>query len=98
MYTQIKYLGTNLNILLELSHYTNLTPQSTIFGVLEELHHEYNILINYILIYKYYLYKSRNSESLNFIGLKNIILKTITIEEKIAGNYLTKRSNLIKKC
>ena len=44
------------------------------------------------------MYKSRNSESLNFTGLKNIILKTITIEEKIAGNYLTKRSNLIKKC
>ena len=45
------------------------------------------------------MYKSRNSESLNFTGLKNIILKTITIEEKIAGNYfLSKRCNLIKKC
>ena len=38
---------------------------------------------------------SRNSESSNFIGLENSILKKITFEEKIAGNDLHKRCNFI---
>ena len=61
------------------------------------LHKEHNILINHILlIHKYYLYKSSNSENLNFIVLKNNILKVKTHKEKIAGNDSRKKCYFIK--
>ena len=48
-------------------HFVNLALKG-----LRGLHDKHNIVINHVLlIYKYDLYKSWNSESLSFIGLKN---------------------------
>lgn len=43
-----------------------------------------------LLICKYYLCKTRNFAGLNFISLKNNILNTKQLQEKIAGNHSRK--------
>ena len=74
-----------------------ITLQSIIFGFIGGLHDEHSILINHILlIYKYHSYESKNSETLNFIGLKNNILKTKKFEESMAGSDFYKMCNFIK--
>ena len=63
-----------------------------------EIQDQDNIIINHILlIYKHYMYMSRKSESLNFIGLKNYILETKTLEEKIGQNDPNKKRNFFYK-
>lgn len=48
---------------------------------MEEIKDQHNIIINYILlIYKHDVYPARNFENLNFLGLKNRILKTKILE------------------
>ena len=56
------------------------------------------LLINHlILIYKFYIYNSRNRGYLNIEHLKAIIDKTKRIEEEISKHELKKRSkNLMK--
>ena len=42
----------------------NISPQSAILGFMEETQDQHNIIVNHILlIYKHYVYLSRNSES-----------------------------------
>ena len=43
-----------------------------------------------LLICKYYMCKTRNFAGLNFISLKNNILNTKQLQEKIAGNHSRK--------
>ena len=66
-----------------------ISPESAILGFLQEIQDQHNIIINHILlIYKHYVYLSRNSESLNFIiGLKNCILETKILEEKKISTF-----------
>ena len=50
---------------------SNISPQSPILSFVEEIQDLHNIYINHILlISKHYKYLSRNSERLNFIGLR----------------------------
>ena len=64
---------------------------------MEEIQDQRNIITNHILrIYKHvYLYK--NFEYLNFISLKNCILETKILEEKIAQNDPITKRNFFKK-
>ena len=67
----------------------NISPQSTILGFMEEIQDQHNMIINHVLlIYKHYVYLSRNSGSLNFVGLKNYILETKISKEKIGRIFL----------
>ena len=44
---------------------------------------EHFLLINRLLIiYKYYLYKTRDSQNLSFLAFKNNIIKIKTLEER----------------
>ena len=49
---------------------------------MEEIQDQHNIIINHILlIYKLYVYLSRNSEGLNFIHLKKLYVRNILINK-----------------
>ena len=62
------------------------------------LHLFYNFLINHIiLIYKFYIYNSRNRGYLNFEQLKAIIDKTKKIEEEISKRKFKKRLEYLIK-
>ena len=54
-----------------------------------------NDINDILLVYKYHLYKSSNSESISFICLKNNNLKINISEEMLVGNVLRGRT-LIK--
>ena len=56
---------------LKKHHSRSIWPENVILGFMEEIQDQHSIIINHILpIYKHYLSLPRNSESLNFIGLK----------------------------
>ena len=60
----------------------NISPRSVILGFMEEIQDQHNIIINHILlIYKLYVYLSRNSEGLNFIHLKKLYVRNISINK-----------------
>ena len=59
----------------------NISRKSAIIGFMEEVQDQHNIIIHHILlIFKHYVYLTKNSESLNFIGFNNYILETKTLE------------------
>ena len=62
--------------------FPSLTPQSAILGHIN-LSDGYLLINHIILIYKFYIYNSRNRGYLNFEQLKSIIDKTKKIEEEI---------------
>ena len=67
---------------------------------MEEIQNQPNIIINHVLlICKHYVYLSKNSKSLNFVGFKtrNYILEAKILEEKIAQNDLNKKRNFLRK-
>ena len=63
-----------------------LTPQSDI-----DLSDDYLLINHIILIYKFYIYNSRNRGYLNIEQLKAIIDKTKRIEEEISKHELKKK-------
>ena len=77
--TQLQYSFQNVSII------PPITPQNTIFGFTD---HKVNYdLINHILlIFKYYVYKTRENESLDFKVLKRNIHKIKNIEKQISLN------------
>ena len=62
--------------------FPSLTPQSAIHGHIN-FSDDYLLINHIILIYKFYIYNSRNRGYLNIAQLKAIIDKTKKIEEKI---------------
>ena len=52
------------------------TPQSAIFGFLDIKNENYLIINHLLLIYKFYLYKARDSGKLSFNSLRSNIIKT----------------------
>ena len=74
----------------------SLTPQSAILGHID-LSDDYLLINRLILIYKFYIYNSRNRGYLNIEQLKAIIDKTKRIEEEISKHELKKRSKYLKK-
>ena len=77
--------------------FPSLTPQSAILGHID-LSDDYLLINHIILIYKFYIYNSRNRGYLNIEQLKAIIDKTKRIEEEISKRNLKKRSKYLMKC
>ena len=76
----------------------NISLQSAILCFIEEIQDQHNVFIKCILlIYKHYIYLSKNFKSMNFIGPKYYILETKTVEERVAQNDPHKMHNLFKK-
>ena len=74
----------------------SITPQSVIFGFTD--HKENYNLINHILvIFKYYVYKTRENGSLDLKVLKRNIHKIKDIEKQISLNKLEKRKQFEQK-
>ena len=76
--------------------FPSLTPQSAILGHID-LSDDYLLINHIILIYKFYIYNSRNRGYLNIEHLKAIIDKTKRIEEEISKHELKKRSKYLMK-
>ena len=74
--------------------FPSLTPQSAILGHID-LSDDYLLINHIILIYKFYIYNSRNRGYLNIEHLKAIIDKTKRIEEEISKHELKKRSKYL---
>ena len=70
--------------------FPSLMPQSAILGHID-LSNDYLLINHLILIYKFYIYNSRNRGYLNIEHLKAIIDKTKKIEEEITKHELKKR-------
>ena len=64
---------------------------------MEEIQNQRNIFINDILLINKHMCLSRNYQSLNFIGLKDYILETKLLQEKIAQNNPHKKCNFSLK-
>ena len=69
-------------------------PQSAILGQID-LSDDYLLINHLILIYKFFIYNSRNRDYLNIEHLKAIIDKTKRIEEEIRKHELKKRSKYL---
>ena len=76
--------------------FPSLTPQSAILGHID-LSDDYLLINHIILIYKFYIYNSRNRGYLNFEQLKAIIDKTKRIEEEISKHEFKKISKYLMK-
>ena len=60
-----------------------------------DLSDDYLLMNHLILIYKFYIYNSRNSDYFNIEHLKAIIDKTKRTEEEISKHELKKRSKYL---
>ena len=74
--------------------FPSLTPQSAILGHIN-FSDDYLLINHIIIIYKFYIYNSRNY--LNFEQLKAIIDKTKEIEEEISKRKLKKKLEYLIK-
>ena len=67
-------------------HLRDISPQSAIFGFLDDAL-EHKLLINHILlIFKNYLYKARENKDFNFNILKNDFIKIRDLEANLKDN------------
>ena len=74
-----------------------LNPQSATFGFFE-IDPDLVILLNHILLlYKYYIYSSRDSSKLSFKALLKNIKKVFVLEKKISSGNERKTEAFIKK-
>ena len=64
----------------------SISPQSAIFGFLDDSL-EHKVLLNHmLLIFKKYLYKARQNKDLNFNILKNYLTKVRDLEANLKDN------------
>ena len=81
----LKFFGTNLLFFETDLDFPNLTPQAALFGFINESDNNLNILQNHILlIFKLYIYQSRERGVLNLNGLIKNVTKVKKLERKIA--------------
>ena len=74
----------------------DLSPQSAIFGYVE-IQQDFKIINHLLLIFKLFVYKSRDEKYLNFHRLKNKIAKVKNIEETITYNNPGEKEKFLKK-
>ena len=81
-----KTLWNQLSLFFETDlDFPDLTPQAAFFGFINELDNSLNILQNHILIFKLYIYQSRERGVLNLNGLIKNVTKVKKLERKIAS-------------
>ena len=73
------------------------TPQSAIFGFIDIQDKTYKIINHLLLIYKFYVYKARDSGNLNIHKLKINIRKIKNIEKEICKDDPKKKLKFVKK-
>ena len=97
-FIKIKLLWDELKDLIsnKTLSFPSLTPRSAILGHID-LSDNYLLINHIILIYKFYIYNSRNRGCLNIKRLKLIIGKTKRIEEEISKHELKERSKYLMK-
>ena len=78
-------------------HIPALTPQSAILGFFQVDRHELLILNHILLIFKYYVYISRDSNKLSLAALIKYLKKVYFIEKKISANDERKKALFDKK-
>ena len=75
----------------------DLTPQSAIFGFLDT-DHQHNLIFNHLLlIFKFYLYKTRDHKKTNIKILRDKIRNIRTIELSLARKSINKSKKYKKK-
>ena len=74
-----------------------LNPQSTTFGFFEIDPDLIKLLNHILLLYKYYIYSSRDSSKLSFKALLKNIKKVFVLEKKISSGNERKTEAFIKK-
>ena len=74
-----------------------ITPQSDIFGFLEINRRDYIIINHLLLIFKFYVYVSRDQRKVSFNAFKNKIRVIKNTEKTLANNDLKKLSKYNKK-
>ena len=90
LWSNIKgYFNDNLNIPL-------LTPQSAIFGFLEVDNNIFYILNHILLLFKHFIYISRDSNKLPFLKFARNLRKVYEIEKKISQQS-EKKQKLFKR-
>ena len=72
------------------------SPQSAIFGYVE-IQQDFKIINHLLLIFKLFVYKSRDEKYLNFHRLINKIVKVKNIEETITCNNPGEKETFLKK-
>ena len=94
-----------INLWSDLRHYCQcsfdipiLNPQSATFGFFE-IDPDLVILLNHILLlYKYYIYSSRDSSKLSFEALLKNILNIFVLEKKTKENKRKTKAFIKKLC
>ena len=60
----------------------DVTQQDAILGFTDTSIEQFLLINHLLLIYKFYLYKARDSQNLSFLAFKNNIIKIKTLEER----------------
>jgi len=74
----------------------SLSPQCAIFGF-NDLQQDFKIINHLLLIFKFYVYQSRNEKQLNFRRLKLCITKVKNVEERLTYSNTAKKKRFLKK-
>ena len=74
----------------------SLTSQSAILGLTDSQSENFIIINHLLLIFKYYIFKSRSNKHLSFLQLKTDIIKVKTLEEDL-NNGDSNKSFLYRK-
>ena len=75
----------------------DITPQSAILGFFDHNNDDSLIINHLLLIFKWYIYKTRNKKKLDLNHLLKCISKVKENEEKICGSDFKKRQKYLKK-
>ena len=83
-------------MVVSMSKTSDLSPQSAIFGHVE-IQQSFKIINHLLLIFKLFVYKSRDEKYLNFHRLIKKIAKVKNIEETITYNNPGKKEKFLMK-
>ena len=84
------YIQNNLDI-------SSLTLRSAILCFTDSQSENFIIIDHLLLIFKYYIFKSRSSKHLSFLQLKTDIIKVKTLEEDLSNRDSNKSKKYSKK-
>ena len=75
----------------------SLTPQSAIFGFLQNDQALFLILNYFLLLFKYHLYVLRCSKFISFVALETNVKKRYILEKNLSKYYEKKKIFFLKK-
>ena len=84
------YIQINLDL-------PSLTSQSAILGFTDSQPENFIIINQLLLIFKYYIFKSRSNKHHSFLQLRRYIIKVKTLEENLSNGDNNKSKNYRKK-